>query len=167
MDVDRSGGERAMRIGKALLPIELILAAGLSIGPGAERLEATHAGGACAEVHAWVVTYVEPFRGHLLRIIARDPLFPDNFPRVGYWITSPENWMAKKEHPRPVARGCQETPGGAYTVEVQTEGGEWVAGRRLEVNKLSVDWRRISFTVLADPDEPSSVVTERVVEIPE
>ncbi|MGH7351037.1 MAG: hypothetical protein ACREJJ_01535 [Candidatus Methylomirabilales bacterium] len=156
-----------MRTPRLLLPIGLILAAGLSIGPGAKRLEAAHAGGACAEVHAWVVTYVESFRGHLLRIIARDPLSPDNFPRVGYWITFPENWMAKKDHPRPIARGCQETPGGPYTVEVQTEKGDWIAGSRLLVNKLSADWRRISFTVLTDPDDPASVVIERVLEIPE
>lgn len=156
-----------MRTPRLLLPFGLILAAGLSIGPEAERLEAGHAGGACAEVHAWVVTYVESFRGHLLRIIARDPLFPDNFPRVGYWITFPENWMAKQEHPRPIARGCQETPGGPYTVEVRAEKGDWVAGTRLLVNKLSADWRKISFTVLTDPDDPASVVTEIVVEIPE
>jgi hypothetical protein len=156
-----------MRTPRLLLPIGFILATGLGMGLAPGRLEAAHAGGACAEVHAWVVTYVEPFRGHLLRIIARDPLFPENFPRVGYWITFPENWLAKKDHPRPIARGCQETPGGAYTVEVQTESGEWVAGRGLGVNKLSADWRRISFTVLADSDEPSSVITERVVEIPE
>jgi hypothetical protein len=156
-----------MRMGKALLSIGLTLATGLGIGQPPEGLEGAHAGGACAEVHGWVVTYVEPFRGHLLRIVARDPLFPDNFPRVGYWITFPEKWMAKKDHPRPIARGCQETPGGAYTVEVQTEGGDWVAGRRLGVNKLSADWRRISLTVFADPDDPSSAVTERVVEIPE
>ena len=32
--------------------------------------------------------------------------------------------------------------------------------------KLSADWRKISFTVFADPDDPSSVVTERIIEIP-
>src|SRR3970282_1252189 len=125
-----------MRTPRLLLPIGLILAAGLSIGPGAKRLEAAHAGGACAESHARGGNYVESLRCPLLRIIARDPLFPDNFPRVGYWITFPENWMAKKDHPRPIARGCQETPGGPYTFEVQTEKGDWVAGSRVLVNKI-------------------------------
>lgn len=155
-----------MQVKRPLLLIGLCLAIWLCIGPGAERVEAATAAGQCAAVYDWVVTYVEPYRGHLLRIIVRDPMSSEYFPLVGYWITTPENWVKAPRHLNAIVRGCQETPGGSYTVEVQTEEGTWVSGRGLRVRKLSTDWHRISITILADPDEPSSVIIERIIEIP-
>lgn len=156
-----------MRTPRLLLPIGLTLAAVLSTGPGVEGLQETKPAGQCAEIYDWVVTYVESFRGHLLRIVVRDPRSSEALPLVGYWITFPEDWVKAPRHPNAIVRACQDTPGGPYTVEVQREKGDWVAGQRLVVKKLSTDWRRISFTVLADPDDPSSVALERVIEIPE
>jgi hypothetical protein len=113
------------------------------------------------------VSYVDPFRGHLLKIVVRDPMYSGQFPRVGYWITFPEDWVTRRNDSTPIVRGCQDTPGSAYTIEIKTEEGTWVSGAKLLVKKLSADWRKISFTVFGDPDDPSSVVTERVIEIPE
>ncbi len=151
---------------RRLLQIWLSLALGLGISLKAERLDAATFAEVCAEIHDWVVTYVEPFRGHLLRIIVRDPMSSQMFPRVGYWITFPKDWIQAQDDSTPIVRGCQETAGGAHTFEVQTEEGDWVSGAKLLVKKLSEDWRRISFTLLRDPDDPSSAVTERIVEIP-
>lgn len=151
---------------RLLLLIGLCLVVGLSIGPGTERPEAAEFTEVCAEIRDWIVTYVEPFRGHLLRIIVRDPMSSAQSPRIGYWITFPKDWVTEKTDSAPIARGCQETAGSAYTFEVKTEEGSWVSGAKLLVKKLSADWRVISFTVFADPDDPSSVLTERVIEIP-
>ena len=155
-----------MKVKGWVLPTTLCLAVGFSAGPGAERLQAANFVEVCAEIHHWIVTYVEPFRGHLLRIIVRDPTSSEQFPRVGYWITFPKDWVTKHDNSKPIVRGCQDTAGGVYTVEVKTEEGSWVSGAKLLVKKLSADWRKISFTVFADPDDPSSVVTERIIEIP-
>ncbi|MFQ5803172.1 MAG: hypothetical protein ACE5JQ_09790 [Candidatus Methylomirabilales bacterium] len=152
---------------RLLITIALCLAVGLRIGPEAERLEAADVAEVCAEIHDWIVSYVEPFRGHLLRIIVRDPMFSGSSPRVGYWITFPEDWVTKRNDSTPIVRACQDTPGSAYTVEVKSEEGSWVSGAKLLVKKLSADWRKISFTLFADPDDPSSAVAERVIEIPE
>lgn len=151
---------------RLLIPIGLCVMAGLGAGPGAQRLEAANFVEVCAEIHHWIVTYVEPFRGHLLRIIVRDPSSSEQFPRVGYWITLPKDWVMEQDDSKPVVRGCQDTAGGVYTVEVKTDEGSWVSGAKLLVKKLSADWRKISFTLFADPDDPSSVVTERIIEIP-
>ncbi len=151
---------------RLLLLIASCLVVGLSIGPGAERLQATEFTEVCAEIRDWIVTYVEPFRGHLLRIVVRDPMSSAAFPRVGYWITFPKDWVTEKTDSTPIVRGCQESAGSAYTFEVKTEEGSWVSGAKLLVKKLSTDWRLISFTIFADPEDPSSVLTERVIAIP-
>ena len=143
-----------MRAPRLLLPIGLALGAVLSSGPGAEGLEETKPAGQCAEIYDWVVTYVESFRGHLLRIVVRDPRSSEALPLVGYWITFPENWVKAPRHPNPIVRGCQDTPGGPYTVEVQTEKGDWVAGSRLLVKKLSPDWGRSPLPSLRIPMIP-------------
>ncbi len=152
---------------KLLIPIGLYLAVGLSIGPGVPRMEAAGLTEVCAEIHNWIVSYVDQYRGHLLKIVVRDPMYSGHSPRVGYWITFPEDWVTRRNDSTPIVRGCQDAPGSAYTIEIKTEEGSWVSGAKLLVKKLSADWRKISFTVLGDPDDPSSVVTERVIEIPE
>lgn len=149
---------------RLLLPICLCLSVGLSVLP--ERVDAAKIEEACAEIRDWIVSYVESYRGHLVRIIVRDPMSSQSFPRVGYWITFPENWVKAPRRHDPIARGCQDTEGGSYTVELKTKKGNWVSGSRLVVKKLSADWRKISFTVLSDPNDPSSAVTKRIIEIP-
>lgn len=151
---------------RLLIPMALCLGVGLSIVPAPTLSESANLVGACAEVHQWIVTYAEPFRGHLLRVIVRDPSSSEQFPRVGYWITFPKDWVAEQRDSKPIVRGCQDTAGGVYTVEVKTEEGSWVSGAKLLVKKLSADWRKISFTVFTDPDDPSSVAIERIIEIP-
>lgn len=155
-----------MNVKRMILSIALCLGVGLSIVPAPKLSQSASLVEACAEVHQWIVTYVEPFRGHLLRVIVRDPTSSDQFPRVGYWITFPKDWVAEQPDFKAIVRGCQDTAGGVYTVEVKTEEGSWVSGAKLLVKKLSADWRKISFTVLSDPDDPSSVATERIIEIP-
>lgn len=153
-----------MRVPRLLLPICLCLAVGLSVLPG--RVNPEEVEGECAEVRDWIVTYAESYRGHLVRIIVRDPMTSDRFPRVGYWITFQDNWVKAPRRHDPIVRGCQEFEGGPYTVELKNKKGNWVSGSRLVVKKLSADWRKISFTVLSNPDDPSSAVTERIIQIP-
>ena len=153
-----------MRMIRLTLPIWLCLAVGLSVLPG--RVDAAKVEGECAEVRDWIVTYVESYRGHLVRIIVRDPMTSDQFPRVGYWITFQDNWVKAPRRHEPIVRACQEFEGGPYTVELKNKKGTWVSGSRLVVKKLSADWRKISFTVLSNPDDPSSAVTERIIKIP-
>ncbi|MFQ5658023.1 MAG: hypothetical protein ACE5G5_10810 [Candidatus Methylomirabilales bacterium] len=153
-----------MRVLGLLLPIGLCLAVGLSILP--ERGDARDAKGECAEIREWIVTYVEPYRGRLVRIIVRDPMSSQSFPRVGYWITFPENWVKAPRRHDPIVRGCQDMEGDSYTVELKSKSGNWVSGSRLVVKKLSPGWRKISFTILSDPNDPSSAVVERIIEIP-
>lgn len=125
------------------------------------HLEAASDEQSCAEIHRWEIKYVDPYRGgNLLRIFVHDPLYPPEFPRVGYWIAFPES------RNDPILRGCQEIPGGPYTVALQTEMGKWIVGKAFRVEKLSPDWLTIAFEVLKDADDPSSVVARRIVRIP-
>lgn len=115
----------------------------------------------CAEVHRWTVMYVDPYRGgRLLRIFVHDPRYPPEFPRVGYWIAFPES------REDPLLRGCQEIPGGPYTVALRTETGKWITGKAFRVKRLSPDGSTIAFEVLKDADDQFSVIARRIVRLP-